>query len=52
MIKVELWIDDGREEVTVLAVTAGVPEEAKPDSLWELLHQSFATRLHEKEKEG
>jgi len=52
MIKVELWIDDGREEITILAATVAVPEETKPNSLWERLHQSFAARLHEKEKEG
>ena len=51
MIKVELWIDDGREELTILTATAA-PEEAKSHSLWEALHQSFAARLHEKEKEG
>jgi len=53
MIKIVMWLDDGREEVTVLNAqpTAQEPERS-PTSYWEGLHQSFAARLHEKEKEG
>ena len=53
MIKVELWIDDGREEVTTLVATAAPAEAEPPRKLsWELLHERFVARLHEQEKEG